>query len=148
MINIVKSPLSGTLVTLSEVKDEVFSKNMMGDGLAIYPSDDQVYAPISGVINFIFPTLHAIGITSDNGLEILIHIGIDTFELEGDGFSLNVEVGDVVSVGDPIINVNFDLVKTKGYDPTVIVICVNGEVQSKANRTHIKHNETLFEGCI
>lgn len=148
MENRVFSPLAGNVVQLEAVNDEVFSKKMMGDGIAIYPNDGRIYAPFNGKITLVFPTLHAIGITSNDGLEILIHIGIDTFEMNGEGFEPLVTPGMDVLAGEQIMNVNFDLIKDRGYDPIVMIVCVNSTITKTTERQSIAGNELLFEASM
>ena len=107
------SPMSGKIIGIEEVPDAVFSQKMMGDGFAIEPSDGLVVSPINGVISILFPTKHAIGITSDNGLEILIHVGMDTVSLNGEGFEAFISQGDKVKVGDKLIYADLDKIKDK-----------------------------------
>src|SRR5699024_5503449 len=95
----IASPLIGNTKSLSEVSDEVFSMKLMGEGIAIEPTEGSIYAPFDGTITTLFPTKHAIGITSDQGVEVLILIGIDTVELKGEGFSKYDEVEDKIQKG-------------------------------------------------
>ncbi|MGY0374961.1 glucose-specific PTS transporter subunit IIBC [Clostridium sp. JNZ J1-5] len=99
-------PVSGKIIELSDVPDQVFSQKIMGDGFAIEPSDGEVVSPVDGVITTFFPTKHAIGITSDNGLEILVHFGIDTVNLQGKGFTALIEQGSKVKAGQPMLKVD------------------------------------------
>lgn len=94
--NEVKAPIKGNLIPLSEVSDDVFSQKMLGDGFAVKPTGQEVVAPVSGTITTLFPTKHAIGIKTAEGLEVLIHLGIDTVELKGEPFKLFAEQGDSV----------------------------------------------------
>ncbi|MBW9300426.1 beta-glucoside-specific PTS transporter subunit IIABC [Pediococcus acidilactici] len=119
------SVVKGDLVQLAEVGDAAFSTGAMGKGIGIKPIDDHIHAPIDGKVTAIFPTKHAIGITGSNGIEILIHIGIDTVELEGKHFTLQVKEGETVSQGDVLAVVDFSKVVKAGYDPTVMVIITN-----------------------
>lgn len=119
------SVVRGDLVQLAEVGDAAFSTGSMGKGIGIKPTDDHIYAPIDGKVTAVFPTKHAIGITGSNGIEILIHIGIDTVELEGKYFTLQVKEGETVSQGDVLAVVDFSKVVEAGYDPTVMVIITN-----------------------
>lgn len=119
------SVVKGDLVQLAEVGDAAFSTGAMGKGIGIKPIDDHIHAPIDGKVTAIFPTKHAIGITGSNGIEILIHIGIDTVELEGKHFTLQVKEGETVSRGDVLAVVDFSKVVKAGYDPTVMVIITN-----------------------
>lgn len=112
-------PVSGKIINLDDVSDEVFSKRMMGDGFAIEPEDGNVFSPVDGTVTSIFPTKHAISIKSNSGLEILIHFGLDTVELKGEGFNLRTEEGTVVKAGDLILEVNIEEVKKKV--PSIVV---------------------------
>ncbi len=107
------APVSGKLVNLEDVQDPVFSKKMMGDGFAVDPTDAVIKSPADGVISILHDAHHAFGITTDDGCEILVHIGMDTVELNGLGFKPLKAQGDKVSAGDPIIEVDFDLIKDK-----------------------------------
>lgn len=110
------APADGKIVPLSEVRDEVFSQAMVGPGFAVIPEGGMVEfkAPIAGVIDMVFDTGHAFGIKSDEGLEILIHIGIDTVGLGGQGFEKLRLAGERVNVGDPVIRADLDYIKSKG----------------------------------
>lgn len=120
---IVYSPISGKSVELETVNDYVFQNKMAGDGLAVIPDSNTIYAPIDGEIKVVFPTKHVIGIENKNGVGIIVHVGIDTVELNGNGFEPLIKVGDKVSAGDPILN--FDLKRlNEQYDMTVM-ICVD-----------------------
>lgn len=107
------APIDGELLYITDVPDEVFSQKMMGDGFAINPSNGEVVSPVDGVITTVFPTKHAIGITSDNGLELLIHFGIDTVNLKGEGLEALVEQGAKVKANDPILKVDIDKIKDR-----------------------------------
>lgn len=121
----IKSPITGTGLPLSEVPDEVFASKMMGDGIAFEPSEGTLYAPIDGEIVQVFPTLHAVGIKSNNGLEILVHIGIDTVNLSGEGFESFVVVGDKVAAGQKLISFDIDLIKEKAKSAIIPLIITN-----------------------
>lgn len=113
----------GTIISLDNVPDEVFSQKMFGDGLAIMPKSNEVYSPVSGTIVQVTDTLHAYAIHSDNGLDVLVHIGINTVELKGEGFKAKVKEGDHVNAGDIIAIADLAFIKSKGYEvytPTVI----------------------------
>ncbi|MCB5954354.1 beta-glucoside-specific PTS transporter subunit IIABC [Enterococcus sp. CWB-B31] len=122
---ILTSPVSGDIIPLSEVKDNVFSSGAMGKGLAIRPNDGAVYAPVDGEITTIFPTGHAIGITSKDGIEILIHIGMNTVELNGEGFEAFVKNGDKISKGDLLVKFDVALITDKGYSVETPVVITN-----------------------
>ena len=107
---------------LEEVKDEVFSKKMMGEGVAFELGEDQVCAPATGELTALFPTGHAFGIRRKDGVELLVHIGIDTVELNGEGFTIQAKQGDKVTAGDPIVKVDRALVSSKGYDVSTMLL--------------------------
>jgi len=127
------APLNGKILELSEVPDPVFSQKMMGDGLAIEPSEGKVVSPVEAEIVQLFPTKHAVGLKTDSGLEVLIHIGLETVSMEGEGFEGHVEVGDKVKPGDELITFDMDLVKEKAKSTITPVILTNGDdvVESK-----------------
>ena len=103
-------PLNGESLPLSEVPDPVFGSGAMGPGFAIQPTDGEVRAPLSGVVETVFPTRHAIGLKTDSGLEILIHVGIDTVNLNGQGFSALVKQGERVTAGQPLLRADLDAI--------------------------------------
>lgn len=121
----IKSPIVGIGLPLSEVPDEVFASKMMGDGIAFEPSEGILYSPIDGEIVQVFPTLHAVGIKSNNGLEILVHIGIDTVNLSGESFESFVVVGDKVTAGQKLISFDIDLIKEKAKSAIIPLIITN-----------------------
>mgnify|MGYP000099333653 CR=1 FL=1 len=120
--NEIKAIISGNIIPLSQVNDPVFAKKMLGEGLAIEPNEEIVASPCDGIISMIYPTLHAIGIRTSNDIEILIHIGIDTVNLNGSGFKKYVNIGDHVKVGDKLIKFNSYELTKKNYDLTTIII--------------------------
>lgn len=119
---IINSPVKGTLITLEKIGDGVFSEKMLGDGVAVVPCDTHLYAPISGKIVTLFPTGHAIGIRSDEGVEILVHIGIDTVEITEKVFHVFLEQGQTVKQGDLMATADFERIKSLGYQCEVIII--------------------------
>ena len=146
--SVIAAPLSGKVIPLSEVNDEVFSKKIMGEGAAIVPDDGEVSAPFDGVVNTVFPTRHAIGLTNDDGVEVIIHIGLDTVELNGEGFEAFVKDGDRVRKGDRLIRFDRSAIQEKGYDLTTPVIVSNAaqfidiiETEQK----QIKRNDELLK---
>ncbi|WP_152658554.1 sucrose-specific PTS transporter subunit IIBC [Oceanobacillus sp. CFH 90083] len=122
---IISSPLTGKLIPLQDVNDQVFSSEMMGKGIAIYPENEQIAAPADGTITVTYDSGHAFGIRTDQGAEILIHIGIDTVNLSGKGFVPEVSQEQQVKKGDVLGTFDIDLIKEAGYDPTVMVIITN-----------------------
>ena len=120
------SPVAGKIVALKEVKDETFAKGILGNGIAVIPAEGKVVAPFNGKVAAIFPTKHAIGLEDESGrLQVLIHIGLDTVELNGEGFQGFVEEGSQVKKGDTLITFDIDQIKGKGYDITTSVIITN-----------------------
>lgn len=121
----VASPVKGDVVALGNVKDEVFSTEAMGKGVAIEPSEGKVYAPADGEITTFFPTGHAIGMTTEGGVEILIHVGMDTVEMNGDGFTPKAKQGDHVKKGDLLLEFDMAKIKAAGHPVTTPVIITN-----------------------
>lgn len=119
------APVSGNIIKLSDVKDEVFSSGMMGVGLAIEPSEDVFVAPCQGVITVIPKTKHAFGMKLSNGLEVLVHIGMDTVNLGGQGFEVLVNEGQKVTMGTPIIRVDMEFFKEKNISLVTPIIILN-----------------------
>lgn len=129
----VYSPMDGILVKIEEVPDPVFAQKMVGDGIAVEPAKGLVVSPVDGTVIQLFPTKHALGIRTKEGLEILIHIGMDTVEMKGDGFESFVSEGDRVKIGDKLIA--FDIEKVKGKHPlTSPVIITNGDIVDKIEK--------------
>lgn len=122
---VLASPISGDILPLSDVKDDVFASGAMGKGLAIRPNEGSVYAPVDGEITTIFPTGHAIGITSTEGIELLIHIGMDTVELNGEGFETFVKTGDKIKKGDLLVKFDAELITNKGYSVETPIVVTN-----------------------
>lgn len=121
----IQSPLVGHAKDLSQAQDPVFAQGVMGQGIVIEPTDGELLAPINGVVSAIFPTKHAIGLVSDEGLELLMHIGMDTVNLDGDGFTAHVKQGDRVSVGDALISFDMAAIQAAGYPVATPVIVTN-----------------------
>ncbi|MGT2843664.1 beta-glucoside-specific PTS transporter subunit IIABC [Streptococcus hongkongensis] len=122
---IIASPLTGTIVPLNEVPDEVFASGAMGKGIAINPKDGVVYAPTNGTVTLVFATKHAIGFQSDNGAEILIHVGMDTVSLDGIGFTAFVKQGDKVVAGQKLLEFDIDTIKKAGLPIITPIIITN-----------------------
>lgn len=121
------APLTGKATPLENVPDEVFSQKMMGDGLAIEPTDNQIVSPIDGEVVDVFKTKHAISFRAENGAELLIHMGLDTVQLDGKGFSISVENGQKVKKGDPLGTFDIDEVSKADYKTITPLILLNGE---------------------
>lgn len=121
------APVAGDYKPLSEVSDPIFAQGTLGDGYAVQPSGGPVVAPASGTIKILHDTLHAFAIQSDGGAEILVHIGIDTVELEGRGFNALVSIGDTVEAGQPIVEVDWAAVEPQVPSTEVMVVITNGK---------------------
>ena len=121
------APLVGEAIELTKVEDEVFSSGAMGEGIAIVPAEGKVYAPCDGVISTFFPTGHAIGITAENGAEVLIHVGMDTVELNGEGFTPKAEEGDRVKKGQLLLEFDMAVIQAKGYKLATPIVVTNAD---------------------
>ncbi|BDR56956.1 beta-glucoside-specific PTS transporter subunit IIABC [Xylocopilactobacillus apis] len=119
------APLTGDLVNLTEVSDQTFSKKLLGDGVAIVPNNGKVVAPFDGEVVTVFPTKHAIGLKSDTGVELLIHIGLDTVNLEGKPFTSHIKDGDRVKKGQLLMDVDLEAIKKAGYEVTTPIVITN-----------------------
>ena len=134
----VSAPIKGKVIDITEMKDETFSSEVMGTGVAIIPEEGRVYAPFDGIVEMVFPTGHAICLKSKNGTEILIHIGVDTVKENGKGFKVNVTQGDSFNKGDLLVE--FDLAELKKkYDMTTPVI-VNESDQYSEIKKHFEES--------
>ena len=120
------APVDGELIPLSEVADGVFSEKIMGDGFAVIPANGAVCAPLSGTAETVFPTGHAVGIKSKDGIECIIHIGLETVELNGEGFHPLIQQGAKVKAGEPIVNFDKEALEQKGYKLTTMVVFPSG----------------------
>ena len=127
----IKSPVNGKVILLSEVKDEAFAAEALGKGIAIVPLDGKICAPCDGVVSALFPTGHAVGITSAEGAEVLIHVGMDTVKLNGAGFTVHVSEGQRIKAGDLLMEADLEVIKRAGYDTTTPVIITNTEEYSE-----------------
>ncbi|WP_338231154.1 glucose PTS transporter subunit IIA [Companilactobacillus muriivasis] len=140
------APVTGNVVSIESVNDEVFSKKMMGDGLGIEPTEGKLVSPIKGKVVLVASTKHAIGFKDDAGVELLVHLGIDTVELNGKPFNLNVNEGDIVEAGQYIGDIDLAQIKASGKDTTVIVAVTNSKAILEAfnyNEGPIKINDDL-----
>lgn len=143
----VKAPVDGQVVGLDEVEDEVFSQGLAGDGVAIKPISGTFTAPIDGVVSKIFKTNHAYSIKSDKDLEVLVHIGLDTVALGGEGFERIAQEGDMVSAGDPIIQADLSYLGEHAKDTiTPIIITDESDVKSIEKKANIvKSGDVIME---
>lgn len=124
--NEVASPMTGQVIPITEVEDAVFSSKAMGDGFVVRPSEGNVYSSIKGKVTSIFPTKHAIGLVDEKGLEVLVHIGIDTVELAGNGFEITVQEGANVDFDTQLATVDLAYLQSKNKPTTTMVIWTNG----------------------
>lgn len=141
----VVAPVDGTLVALSDVKDEAFSAGILGQGVAIEPSSGRFVSPVNGTVRSVFPTGHAVGIVSDTGTEILIHVGLDTVKLDGAHFTALVAAGDDVEVGTPLIDADLAAITAAGYSAlTPVVVTSPGEVVVARSSGTVSTGQALF----
>ncbi|UEX89182.1 PTS sugar transporter subunit IIA [Staphylococcus ratti] len=139
------SPITGEYVEIENIPDPVFAQKMMGEGFGVKPTEGVVVSPISGVVDNVFPTKHAIGLKADNGLEVLVHIGLDTVQLNGEGFKTFVESGDHVKVGDKLVEFDIDYIDQNAkssISPIIITNTDQTETLSISDSTHVSKGET------
>ena len=149
----IHSPLDGEAIPLEEVPDPVFAQKMMGDVLAIIPKNGKVVSPINGKVVQIFPTKHAVGLVSEEGLEILIHIGLETVELNGKGFEVAVSAGETVKVGDPLLNVDLDYLEQKHKEIVTPIVITNmldkaGELEYIAKQNVVTRGDVIMKCSV
>lgn len=146
-VNILVSPLNGKAVDLGTVSDEMFASKTLGDGIAIVPADGKLYAPCDAEVVMLFETKHAIGLRTSNGAEILVHIGVNTVSMEGDGFKAFVKQNDKVKEGDLLIEFDLNAIKEKNLDPTVMVVNSNSTSYKVLNQSYgdVKTGDVLFD---
>jgi glucose-specific phosphotransferase system IIA component len=121
----VAAPVPGRAIALADVPDPVFAGGVLGQGLGIWPSGGVCYAPVAGTITATTATNHAVGLTTADGIEVLIHIGVDTVDMQGEGFKRFVEKDDVVAAGSPLVSFDVDTIKAAGHDEVVICVVSN-----------------------
>ncbi|CAJ1180337.1 PTS system glucose-specific EIIA component [Companilactobacillus paralimentarius] len=139
------APVSGTLKPISEAGDELFASKAMGDGFVIIPTSNRIYSPVKGKIVSVFPTQHAIAIKNGK-LEYLLHLGIDTVELNGEGFDIKVSKNDAVDENTLLGNVDFDFIEKKGKKTDVIFVCTNLKDSQKIaleDKNKIEHSNII-----
>lgn len=147
--SVIYSPIEGKVVQLSKVNDPMFAEGMMGNGIAIMPNEGRVVSPVNGIVTAVFETKHAIGIISNEGAEILIHIGLDTVKLGGKFFDAKVKVGNSIKVGDLLVEFDLNEVKKAGYDVITPIIITNtlkySEINFEANNdAEIKEKDKIM----
>ena len=129
----VYSVADGEVIALEQVKDPVFSQKMMGDGFAVEPANGNIVSPVSGTVSSIFPTKHALGLVTEAGLEVLVHIGLDTVSLEGKPFTVHVTEGQKVAVGDLLVTADLDAIREAGRETSTIVVFTNADAIQSVN---------------
>ena len=139
---VVDSPVEGRTISLADVPDEVFASGAMGKGIAVYPSKGEIVAPMDATVSVLYPTMHAIGLTLDNGVEMLIHIGIDTVNLDGKFFEKHANGGEHLTKGQRIVSFDMQGIEAAGYDLTTSVIITNSNNYVAIGSTKDNHIET------
>ena len=143
--NAIYSPLTGKVISLSDVNDKAFASGSMGEGCAIIPENGQVLAPFNGTVVALFPTKHAIGLKSDEGVEVLIHVGLDTVNDQGKEFTSKVQMGDTIVKGQILIEFNKDALIKKGYDLTTpVIITYGGEINQCLEYQNVQSGNILL----
>ena len=132
----VHSVADGEVINIEDVKDPVFSQKMMGDGFAVEPENGHIVSPVAGKVTSVFPTKHALGLVTDNGLEVLVHIGLDTVSLEGKPFEVKVSEGQTVAAGDLLVEADLDAIREAGRETSTIVVFTNADAIKSVNVEH------------
>ncbi|MDD5969155.1 MAG: PTS glucose transporter subunit IIA, partial [Anaerostipes sp.] len=141
-VDVVKSPIKGKKIPLTQVPDDVFSEKMLGEGFAVEPEKGEIYAPVTGYVSAIFDTKHAIGFVSEKGAEVLVHVGIDTVQLNGRHYDIQVEPGQQVKVGEFIGSFDRKAIEEEGYLTVTPVVVSNTEAYESIE-VNIKSDEVL-----
>ncbi|WP_169713724.1 PTS sugar transporter subunit IIA [Paludifilum halophilum] len=144
----IQSPLKGKAVPLTEVPDPVFSEKMMGDGAAVIPEEGRLVSPIDGEVVQLFPTNHAVGIRSGEGVEVLLHIGLETVGMEGEGFSAHVKVGDRVKAGQSLIDFSLEKVEEKAKSTITPVVITNMDRVEKIEPVYTGESQASGETML
>ncbi|MCE4964875.1 PTS sugar transporter subunit IIA [Staphylococcus haemolyticus] len=137
------APLTGEYINIEDIPDPVFAQKMMGEGFGINPTEGEVVSPIEGKVDNVFPTKHAIGLKADNGLEILVHIGLDTVQLDGQGFEILVSSGDTVQVGDPLLKFDLEYIRNNAKDVISPIIITNSD---QTESIHVNDVKVVIKG--
>lgn len=140
------SPVTGKAVPVSEIEDPVFKEKVMGDGVAVTPATNEIFAPCNGTVVQIAHTFHAICFESEDGMEILLHLGMDTVKLNGEGFQCHVEVGQKVKKGDKIMDMDIKLIQEKGYsiNSPCIILNMDAAKEFEIVTGDVVHGETTI----
>lgn len=146
MIERLKNPAKGMLKDIIYSQDPVFSEKMMGDGIFIIPDDSVITAPCNGTVHSITNSKHAVTMVSEHGLELILHIGIDTVELGGKGFCVLVKEGELVQTGQPLLEVDFSYLKAKGYatDTLLVVLSKNVQLDKRLHPAYLKEYQDII----
>jgi len=139
------SPLSGKVVPLEEVDDDVFSQRVMGDGVAVLPSEGRVVAPASGTVGKLFEGGHGFAIETGDGLQVLVHVGLETVHLKGDGFTVKASEGDEVAAGDEIVAVDLDRMRELAIDMVSPVVVISGQDVTVSASDDVSAGDPLLE---
>jgi len=138
----IKAPVKGEMIDITTVNDETFAQKILGEGVAFIPEDGTVCAPCDGIVEMLAETGHAFAVTRDDELNMLVHIGIDTVAMNGEGFTALVKQGAHVKAGDPVIRADLAKIREKGYDTTVMLIVTEGE-QAFRSYGHVACGEKI-----
>ena len=140
-------PLKGNVIPLSEVNDPVFAHGILGPGIGIEPEEGRLCSPVNGVVSAIYPTGHAIGLQSTDGMEILIHVGINTVEMKGNGFSNRVKQGQKVKAGDILSEIDISKIREAGYLTTTMILVTNADIMGELTVEAFGETEALAPVC-
>lgn len=141
-----KAPVLGVVKDITESTDKIFSDKLMGDGIIVIPENGKILAPCSGKIDTVTASKHAITMVSDDGIELILHVGVDTVELKGKGFESFVKSGDIVCEGDQLLNVDIDLIKEENYSTETLLVVLSkdyGLTKLNLNKTINSYEEVL-----
>jgi PTS system, glucose subfamily, IIA component len=144
----INASVKGDYVPQKKLSDTTFSSGLMGPGYGILPETTDVFSPVSGVVSMVFPTGHAIGLIREDGMELLIHIGVDTVNLNGAGFHVHVKQGDKVKQGDILVSFDKDMIISKQLDPMVIHVFTNADkymITFKSDLHHVKVGDSIAD---
>jgi glucose-specific phosphotransferase system IIA component len=141
----ISSPFTGKVVPLDEVDDPVFSERVMGDGVAVQPRDGRVVAPVTGTLGKLFEGGHGFAIETPEGLQVLVHVGLETVRLKGDGFTVRAREGDEIAAGDDIVTVDLERMRELGIDVVSPVVVISGEAVSITAPDEVSAGDPLLE---
>lgn len=146
---LIVSPMTGEIKPISEVEDQAFAQELMGKGIAIVPTEGKVYAPFDGVVEALYRTKHAIGLKANNGVEILIHIGVDTVSLKGKYFNAHIKQGQAIQAGDLLVEFDPEGITSAGYNTITSIVVTNmqqyEDVLTTASSGPIRESEALIK---